>query len=107
MAKKATQKVAKAPKTKAPKAEKTKRKQKKDKDPNAPKRGCSGYIFFSNSRREAVKKENPNIDHKQIIAVISKEWNALSDKDKAPFNKQAEADKARYLKEKAAYKPKK
>lgn len=106
MSKKAGTKAPKQPKSvKAPKGEKKKR-AKKEKDPNAPKRGSSAYILYSNSRREALKKEQPSLDHKQIISTLSKEWNGLSESAKAPHVKQAEADKARYNKEKEIYKKK-
>lgn len=108
MAKK-EQKVAKAKsatKNSATKGTKTTKERKKraKKDPNAPKRACSAYIFYTKHRREPLTKEQPNLDHKQIISTLSKEWNALSESAKAPFNKQAENDKARYKKESASYK---
>lgn len=107
MSKKAETKVAKVPKTKSAKndntGEKKKRRTKKKKDPNAPKRGKSPYIFYSSSRREALKTEQPNLDHKMIISVLSKEWNALSEVNRIPFGKMAEVDKARYIKQKEAY----
>jgi len=31
------------------------------KDPNAPKRGLSAYMFFANEQRENVRAENPGI----------------------------------------------
>jgi hypothetical protein len=33
-------------------------------------------------------------------------WRAMSDSEKVPYNKKADADKIRYEKAKAAYKPK-
>lgn len=93
---------------KAPKKETTrKRKEKKEKDPNAPKRACSAYIFYSQSRRATLIKEKPSLNHKEIISELSKEWNGLSDNEKAPYVKQAENDKARYKKEVDAYNKKK
>lgn len=76
-----------------------KKKSKKTKDPNAPKRACSGYIIFSQDRRASLVKEQPNLDNKEVISALSKEWNSMSDAKKAPYNKKAEADKARYKKE--------
>lgn len=110
MAKKAAIKAPKQPKTKATKKDTTgtkKRRVKKEKDPNAPKRGRSAYILYGQSRRAALIKEQPNLDHKQVISVLSKEWNALSAADKAPFDKKAEAEKIKYRKEIEAYKKKK
>lgn len=34
---------------------------KKKKDPNAPKRGLSAYMFFANEKRDGVREENPGI----------------------------------------------
>ena len=34
---------------------------KKKKDPNAPKRGLSAYMFFANEKRDTVREENPGI----------------------------------------------
>ncbi len=105
MAKKVA-KATKQVKPKAPKKETTgtkKRKQKKEKDPNAPKRALAPYIIFTQARRAGIVKENPQLNHKEIISAMSKEWNALSESDKAPYVKKAEVDKARYQKEKEAY----
>lgn len=43
-------------------ARKTKegRKSRSKKDPNAPKKGLSAYMFFSQDWRERVKAENPD-----------------------------------------------
>mmetsp|Transcript_5199 Transcript_5199/g.5331 ORF Transcript_5199/g.5331 Transcript_5199/m.5331 type:complete len:110 (+) Transcript_5199:616-945(+) len=109
MAKKTT-KATKQPATKVAKKDTTgtkKRKTKKDKDPNAPKRACSAYILYSQSRRAALLKEQPKLNYKEVISALSKEWNGLSDAEKGPFNKQADVDKARYKKEADAYKKKK
>jgi hypothetical protein len=107
MSKKAAVKATKAVK-KAPKKETTrKRKEKKVKDPNAPKRACSAYIFYSQHRREHLIKEKPSLNHKEVISELSKEWNGLSEADKAPYVKQADADKARYKKESESYNKKK
>jgi len=79
------------------------RKPKKDKDPNAPKRGSSGYIFFGKKRRPELKEENPGISFGDLTKLIAEEWNALSDKKKKPFLDMAAKDKLRYEKEKKAY----
>jgi structure-specific recognition protein 1 len=109
MAKKVA-KATKQTKPKAPKKETTgtkKRKEKKVKDPNAPKRGLAPYIIFTQARRASLTKENPSLNHKEIISAMSKEWNALSESDKAPYVKKAEIDKARYKREMEAYNKKK
>ena len=78
-----------------------KTKAKKDKD--APKRAISAFFFYNKERRETLKKEQPNLENKQIIATMSKEWNELSEEKKKPYIEKAEADKKRYEEEKKKY----
>lgn len=47
---------------------KKQRKPRKKKDPNAPKKALSGFMFFSNANRERIKTENPGIPFGQVGA---------------------------------------
>ncbi len=85
--------------------ENMKKRTKKDKD--APKRPLSAYFFFIQERRESLKKEKPNLDNKELIKAMGEEWNKLSDEEKKPYSKKAEADKKRYQDEIKAYENKK
>ena len=49
-----------APKEAKAKSSTSKKATKAKKDPNAPKRGLSAYMFFSQDAREKVKTENPS-----------------------------------------------
>ena len=82
-------------------AEKPKKRGKKDKD--APKRPISAYFFYNQERRETLKKEKPNLDNKDLIRAMSEEWNKLTDEEKKPYVKKAEADKKRYIEEMKVY----
>ncbi|KAF3906346.1 hypothetical protein ABW20_dc0103987 [Dactylellina cionopaga] len=82
---------------------KTTRTGKKKKDPNAPKRGLSAYMFFANEQRENVRAENPGIAFGQVGKVLGERWKALSDKQRTPYETKAATDKKRYEEEKAAY----
>ncbi|KAF3483801.1 non-histone chromosomal protein 6 [Arthroderma uncinatum] len=77
--------------------------EKKKKDPNAPKRGLSAYMFFANEQRESVREENPNITFGQVGKVLGERWKALNDKQRVPYEEKAATDKQRYEDEKAAY----
>lgn len=74
-----------------------------------PKKPSNSYIFFSNSVRQQVKDENPDMpytckkgdDTVTITKLISNLWNELE--DKSEFTQAAEDDKARYKKELAAF----
>ncbi|RMZ81875.1 hypothetical protein DV738_g1979, partial [Chaetothyriales sp. CBS 135597] len=93
------------PKSSSKSASKTKTRggDKKKKDPNAPKRGLSAYMFFANEQRETVREENPGITFGQVGKVLGDKWKALSEKQREPYEKKAAADKKRYEDEKAKY----
>jgi len=73
------------------------------KDPNAPKRGLSAYMFFANEQRENVREENPGITFGQVGKILGERWKALNDKQRTPYEAKAAADKKRYEDEKQAY----
>jgi len=75
----------------------------KKKDPNAPKRSLSAYMFFANENRDIVRAENPGINFGQVGRLLGEKWKALSTEDKTPYENKAAADKKRYEKEKAEY----
>merc|ERR1739842_152537 len=76
---------------------------KRKKDPNMPKRGLSAYMFFANDQRDKVREENPGIKFGEVGKILGEKWKGLNDKQKAPYEAKAAADKKRYEEEKAAY----
>lgn len=88
-------------------------------DPNMPKRGLSAYMFFANDQRDKVREENPGIKFGMITQsqcslqmltltgevgkMLGEKWKNLNEKQKAPYEAKAAADKKRYEEEKAAY----
>jgi len=91
------------PKEKTAKRATKGRTEKKKKDPNAPKRGLSAYMFFANEQRDNVRDENPGISFGQVGKLLGERWKALNDKQRAPYEAKAAADKKRYETEKASY----
>ncbi|KAF2500020.1 hypothetical protein BU16DRAFT_522875 [Lophium mytilinum] len=89
-------------KAKATKAEGGKKKKAK-KDPNAPKRGLSAYMFFANEQRDKVREDNPGIKFGEVGKMLGEKWKALSEKNRGPYEAKAATDKKRYEDEKAAY----
>ncbi|KAI9771700.1 MAG: Non-histone chromosomal protein 6 [Geoglossum simile] len=97
------------------------------KDPNAPKRGLSAYMFFANEQRENVRDENPGITFGTVLPemavstrfartptnvyyrlgqvgkVLGERWKALNEKQRAPYEAKAAADKKRYEEAKEKY----
>ena len=59
-------KEEKVSKRAAPK-EDDKKKRRTKKDPSAPKRGLSAYMFFSQDQRTTVKEENPDATFGKLL----------------------------------------
>ena len=90
---------------------------KKRKDPNAPKRGKSAYIFFGQQHREKVKEElmeehGDDFKNPMVMSRLGELWNELKastkakdKKEVAKFEKMAADDKERYQAEMADYTP--
>ena len=96
------------------------KKKKAKKDPNAPKRPLSAYFLYVSEsaervhpltrhstaltrrlvlpqtaeRRDALKKEQPDIAFGEMGKVMGSEWRAMSEAKKAPYEMKAEAAKA-------------
>ena len=68
------------------------------KDKTKPKRGLSAFMFYSQERRPALKKSQPNLAFGDVAKTIGKEWADMSDNDKAKYVAKAAKDKARYEK---------
>ncbi|KAG0668140.1 Non-histone chromosomal protein 6 [Maudiozyma exigua] len=80
-----------------------KRTKRKKKDPNAPKRALSAYMFFANENRDIVRSENPDVTFGQIGRLLGERWKALDAQGKEPYEAKAAADKKRYESEKELY----
>lgn len=81
-----------------------KRNRRSRKDPRAPKRSKSAYIFFAIEIRESVKAEiGPDARVGDIAKLTSRRWKSLTDQQRLRYENVAKADRDRYLEEKAAY----
>ena len=80
-----------------------KRTTKSKKDPAAPKRPLSAYMFFSQDHRERVKQANPDAGFGDVGRLLGAKWKEMSEAEKKPYNDMANRDKARAEAEKAAY----
>lgn len=74
-------------------------------DPDAPKRARTGFMFFSNERRDAVVKEHPELRSrvKEVARLLGAEWKSLSQERLAHYKSLADADRKRYETEDAEY----
>ncbi|PWN49872.1 hypothetical protein IE53DRAFT_387883 [Violaceomyces palustris] len=91
------------PKESKSKAAPAKRTTKSKKDPAAPKRPLSAYMFFSQDHRDRVKADNPDAGFGDVGRLLGAKWKEMSDAEKKPYNDMANRDKVRAEQEKAAY----
>lgn len=76
----------------------------KVKDPNAPKRNKSAYMFFAESIRAKLRQKYPTDTMGDISKRMGKLWNSLSSRDKKKFEDMSKNDKKRYEKDMIKYK---
>jgi high mobility group protein B2 len=79
----------------------------KKKDPNAPKRGMSAYLYYCQSYRKVVQKKHPKKKMTELAVILAANWKKASKSQRKKFQDMAEKDKQRYFKEKIAYDKKK
>jgi HMG (high mobility group) box len=60
-------------------------KKKTKKDPSAPKRPMSAFLFFSQGRRQAIKDHYPDIMNTEVSRILGEQWRSATDEEKAPF----------------------
>jgi len=87
--------------------EKKKPRKKAKRDPDAPKKASNAYLYYTKENREKVKKEmhakDPAIKLTDVTKELGARWKSLTPVEKAPYDKLAKEDKARYDKEKEEY----
>ena len=44
-----------------------------------PRKPLSPYLFFSQERRKVIKSKKPELNAKQIMRIVSKEWQEISE----------------------------
>ncbi|KAJ7560156.1 hypothetical protein O6H91_04G116500 [Diphasiastrum complanatum] len=79
------------------------KKKKRKKDPNAPKRALSGFMYFSLAERESLRKSNPGISFTDTGRTLGEKWKNMSGEEKEPYEAKARVDKERYKEQMADY----
>ena len=83
----------------------------KEKDPNAPKRGKSAYLYFCNMNRDKAREAlGPEAKATDVTSKLGSMWNQLKNDKKrsaelSKYEKMAAEDKERYEKDRAEYVP--
>lgn len=74
------------------------------KDANAPKKPLVGYFKFLVAKRDDIKKENPDLSHKELTTKCGASWRALSEEEKTGWKADTGGLMAEYKKKMAEYK---
>ena len=68
-------------------------------DSNGPMRNQSSLFHYSNATRNDVKMANPTATFGEIARIISHNFQALSEEERAIWDEKAAQDKIRYQRE--------
>jgi len=74
------------------------------KDANAPKKPLIGYFKFLVAKRDQIKKENPDLSHKELTTKCGASWRGLSEEEKTEWKADKGGLMVEYKKKMAAYK---
>jgi len=83
-----------------------KKNDKLDKPDNLPKKPSTAYICFCTSEMSNFKENNPDLNNRELMSGLSKEWNKIKGNDSKihRFKEMAILDKERYQKEMTEFK---
>uniref|UniRef100_A0A7S4IX46 HMG box domain-containing protein n=1 Tax=Odontella aurita TaxID=265563 RepID=A0A7S4IX46_9STRA len=76
------------------------------KDPDAPKRPKTPFLYFSNANRPKLQEQNPGVSFADLGRLVGKAWEGISASEKEKCEALSNADKARYKIEMEAYEKK-
>jgi len=72
-------------------------------DPDAPKRYMSSYIFFSNDYRPIVREKDPTLTLPEVSRCLGIAWKSLTTEQRKMYEKRADEDKERYNRDMMVY----
>ena len=78
-------------------------KARKPRDPNAPKRATTAFMYFCKEKRESFKKTNPNTTVGALAKIMGAAWKAMDNNAKKRWEDMAEDDRKRHATEKEKY----
>jgi len=66
------------------------------KNPKAPKRPMSAFLFFSQERRRSIKEAHPDMRNTEISRVLGGMWKKATPEEKAPHIEREAAEREKY-----------
>ena len=66
------------------------------KNPNAPKRPMSAFLYYSQEKRSTVKRNNPGMKNTEVSRVLGKMWQDATDEERAPHIQREKVERDKY-----------
>lgn len=66
------------------------------KDPSAPKRPMSAFLYFSQGRRKKIKDQNPDIKNTEVSRLLGEMWRNSSNEDRKPYVDKEKVEREKY-----------
>jgi hypothetical protein len=66
------------------------------KDPSAPKRPMSAFLYFSQGRRSKLKDANPTLKNTEVSRLLGELWRKASEDDKKPHIEKEKHERGKY-----------
>lgn len=66
------------------------------KDPSAPKRPMSAFLYFSQDKRRQIKDANPTIRNTEVSRILGELWRNASEEEKSPHVEREKSEREKY-----------
>jgi hypothetical protein len=66
------------------------------KDPSAPRRPMSAFLFYSIGKRQQIKSLHPALKNTEISRVLGEMWRGLSNAERTPFIEKEKDEREKY-----------
>lgn len=66
------------------------------KDPSAPKRPMSAFLYFSQDKRRKIKDENPTLKNTEVSRILGDLWRNASEEEKKPHVDREKIERDKY-----------
>lgn len=66
------------------------------KDPSAPKRPMSAFLYYSQGKRREIKDANPTLKNTEVSRLLGEMWRAAPMEEKTPFIEKEKGEREKY-----------
>jgi len=76
------------------------------KDPDAPKRPMSAFLYYSQQKRSLIKQQNPGLKNTEISRVLGQMWKNAAPEERTPHIDHEKAEREKYKAQMALWREK-